>query len=417
MKEVFKKHKPAFIIGIIVIIIALAVGIVLIATRNGKPGPDNNVQNEQNQTDDTQTPTEDEGEEEESGGIIVEDTSPEEDNSNEEDESNNGSFELGQDQDIQDMLDKITESDEEIFPLSQETIDRINNDIFRNEEACYWPNMFLGTYYSCPEEIDLGDVFYMGLRDGEITVSEDEYLKVEAIYGDIWSSIHKMPADKMEEIIKKYTGLSLDAYKEQLNQQFVYLEEYDAYYGLSSDVHYYPHIIESGYYCSNGEIVLLYRTYAYASAVTVSNELWIQKATVKEKENGDFLFISNEPYGVSKINDVNGVISDWEEFDYIGTVDSYELSSGKLSLQSYSYTENNRGPIYANLTSPSIEELEVAEDCEIIVSVEFDPFYLTHEAMEFLQDRNCFKDKIFFVIVEDGKIVKMIDRAILRIWL
>lgn len=418
MKEKLKPYKIAIIIGAIILVIGLIIGVTLAIKSNqgNEPDKEGGTQIEQNQQDNNKPPVEEDDDEENSGDIIVEDTTEDDpkDESPEEDEKDK-SFQVGEDEEMEDVLTELVQNNEGITLLTKEEIDQINNDIFFDENACYYPNMILSTFFSCPEEIDLGILFYMGLswEEEREYASAEEQAKIEEILGrDTWGDGIRMPAEKVEQVLNKYTGLSISDYQEQMDKEFVYLEEYDCYYQFCSDVHYIPHAIEDGYRTSTGELVLLYRGSAY-EGVTSSIE-WINKAVVKETEDGGLRFISNERYGVTTVKDIPAAISDWENYEYVGKVDRYENNIKKVVIQTYTLAASDR-PYFAATSIADRMEFELAEDCEIILSVEFDPVYLNLEAMELLQDKDCFKDKLFFICVEDGKIVKMIEDIVLRL--
>lgn len=420
MKAFIQKHKSMVIIGGLVLVAILTAGIVLgIKSEPGK-GPSQDADTQLDQGGPEQTPDDENdhnnGDSNNSGGIIVED---ENGNSGNENEDNNDDAppENPEDEEIKDIMGEIAGTEGDVVELSDLEIQWINNEIFAHEENAYWPNMFLICYYSCPEEIDLGEVFYMGLRE-HFDETEEEIAALEAAGMNLmFGEVSKMPVEKLEEILTKYTGYGVDFYKEQLDKEFYYLPEYEAYYTISSDVNYAHHEIESGYRTADGELVLFYR---FNKNDTTS---WICKATLKENEDQSieesFVVISNEMYGLTSISydDCQKEIADWETYDYIAKVDAVELESGKVTLRTYKVIGEGRELLYGNLSVDSIEKLELAEDAEIIVSSGmWNAYYLDHAVMERLQDSPCFADKEFFVMVKDGKIVKMIDRIGLRIW-
>lgn len=412
MREFIKKNKIAVIIVSALLIVVILVACLLPGRRDNEQNQDtgNNVENNIGNEDDEQDSQT--GSDEQGGGIIVEDTSGEdnsgEDNSGDESEINKEEpTEPEIDADIGDVVDEIIQENEENIRLTKEEIEAINEAIFLNDEECYWPNMFMGCYYTSPEEIDLGELFYNGLGFGEnYEVSEDEIARIEDILGgDYYGSITKLPIDKMDEVINKYTGLSIQDYEKKLEEHFVYLEDYNSCYNFSGDVDYDQHAIEDGYRTPTGELMLLYR----------DSDEWICSVTVKETEDNGFLFISNVKYGIEgEVSDVRDKIADWEQYSYIVNICGYDKDKRTVSLQTYNAENTSRGPLYADLYKSIVIDLELEADCEIMLLLDFNAMYLSPESLDFLQNRECLTERIFFILVEDGKVVKMIERAVLR---
>ncbi len=419
-----KNRKITLIVGLLLLLIAIVVGVIfIIAGTKKNPEKENqlsteqDVSNNQNQTDnDSHEETDDNTEDntDENGGIIIEDES----NSGEETEDNPDGENQGEqedpfDEEIKDIMDETTQG-QEVVELTQTEIDYINNEIFKNVEEAYFPNMFLLCYFKTLEEIDMGELFYNGLGfDERYELTEEESNALRALGEDYFTGPTKLPEERIDEILKKYTGQGIEFFRDQLNESFYYLEEYKSYYTWAGDVSFMYHEMESGYRTSDGYTVLFYR---YDSGV----DSWICKVTVKENEDRSFQFVSNEMYGLTFIDYTNRreAVADYEAYGYIAKVESVDWDGKKISLQTYTAAETNRGPIYAALTESDIVELELAENVEIIVEAGiFEAYYLDPFVMERLQDSPCFCDKEFFVIIKDGKVVKMIDRIGLRIWL
>ena len=407
MREFIKKNKITVIIVSALLIVVILVACLLPGRRDNEQNQDtgNNVENNIGNEDDEQDSQT--GSDEQGGGIIVEDTSGEGDTNEEPDIDTEEPAEPEKNEDISDIVDIIIQENEENIRLTKEEIQAINETIFLNEEECYWPNMFLGCYYKTAEEIDLAKLFYNGLGFGENDeMSEDELAMVKNVLGGLeYGSITKLPIDKMNEVISKYTGLSITDYEEKLEEYFIYLEEYNSCYSFGGDVEYSQHTIEDGYRTPTGELMLLYKNF----------DEWICSVTVKETEDNGFLFISNEPYGIEgEVSDARDKITDWEQYSYIVNICGYDKDNKVVSLQTHQAAQTERGPLYAKLTQSEVIELELADDCEIIVSLEYGARYLTPESLDILQDKECLTERIFFILVEDGKVVKMYERAVLK---
>ena len=413
--------KTIIIVGLVIILMAVLVGVFLLlagtknrSDKNNRPDIEQDVSNNHDQTENDSNEEMDDNTDE-NGGIIIEDGSNSgEESGNNPDRENQGEQEDPFDEEIKDIMDETTQG-QEVIELTQTEIDYINNEIFHNVEVAYFPNKFLQCYFKTFEEIDLGELFYNGLGfDENIEVTEEEKNALIAIGGELgFGGVIKLPEERIDEILKKYTGQGIEFFRDQLNESFYYLEEYKSYYRVTGDVSFMYHEMESDYRTSDGYLVLFYR---FNSGV----DSWICKVTVRENEDRSFQFVSNEMYGLTFIDYTNRkeAVTDYEAYGYIAKVESVDWNGKKIILQTYAAAETNRGPIYGELTESDIVELELAENVEIILEAGmFEAYYLDPVIMDRLQDSPCFCDKEFFVIIKDGKVVKMIDRIGLRIWL
>ena len=172
--------------------------------------------------------------------------------------------------------------------LSEEKLKWFETEFFNAEENRI-VNQFLTSEYKKIEEIDLGELFYTGPNgfggSGEVSDPEVQLLldgQIEEIYTDIT----KVTTSQMNQILQKYTGLSLEqTNKNGLNDMY-YLAEYDAYYMMHGDTNYNRYKIEKGFYSTGGIIALLYTK----EFDTDENQTYI----VTLKSVGDsYQFISN----------------------------------------------------------------------------------------------------------------------------
>ena len=105
-------------------------------------------------------------------------------------------------------------------------------------------NDFLTSYYSQPEDINLTNLLQHFPSDGQVT-DETEFQALKAAehfpFVDVenlesmFVPIHRIPADSVNEALKKYMGITLDDLNGVGTDDLVYLEAYDAYYNYTSD--------------------------------------------------------------------------------------------------------------------------------------------------------------------------------------
>lgn len=145
-------------------------------------------------------------------------------------------------------------------------------------------NVFGCVHYGRPQDIDLYDLFYDGSHLGELT--EATSVEVEAAYPDqrLDCPVYRVTCGEMNEVLLKYTGLTLEETNQVGLDQLPYLEEYDAYYWMHGDVGYPgPLDILSG--IREGSTVKLYQRY--------NGTLYC--LTLEQQPEGNYWFVSNIP--------------------------------------------------------------------------------------------------------------------------
>ncbi len=144
-------------------------------------------------------------------------------------------------------------------PISEEEIDFFNKlfevmilDEKGNYETNPW-SCFFTSYYHEIVEMNFYEFMYYFPGDGIVTDEEEfEALKqteawpfgMDAVLERMPVPVHKYPAEKVNAVLEEYAGIAAD----DLDVSTVpYLEEYDCYYGFSSD--YGPGM----FICTGGE--------------------------------------------------------------------------------------------------------------------------------------------------------------------
>ncbi len=151
--------------------------------------------------------------------------------------------------------------------LTGEELRWFNEEFFSSPEASLYNfrNQFANPLilYDRPEDIDLYELFYCEMGDGEISDAE-----LTAAFGfDTWEDMpcpgYKMTAGEIDRLLVEYTGRSLEETNKVGLDQFTYLEEYDAYYWMHGDTNYSggPKIAAG---VRDGDLVKLYHNSSFA---------------------------------------------------------------------------------------------------------------------------------------------------------
>ena len=145
-------------------------------------------------------------------------------------------------------------------------------------------NVFGSVHYGRPQDIDLYELFYDGSHLGELT--EATSVEVEAAYPDqrLDCPVYRVTCGEMNEVLLKYTGLTLEETNKVGLDKLPYLEEYDAYYWMHGDVGY-PGPLDILRGVREGSTVKLYQRY--------NGTLYC--LTLEQQPEGNYWFVSNLP--------------------------------------------------------------------------------------------------------------------------
>ncbi len=181
----------------------------------------------------------------------------------------------------------------ETTPLAEDELAYFNGDSFFNGEYLNIRNQFLSSLYEEPGDIDLFGLFYCGSGITE-TITEDELTAVMAKSGiegsieDLPCPCEKISRSNMDKILKEYMDLTLADTNKIGLENFVYLQEYDAYYFFHGDTNYRGNIKFFGGERKNDIIWLFYDDEFFGDGRKV--------LTLREK-NGAYLFVANQISG------------------------------------------------------------------------------------------------------------------------
>ncbi len=146
-------------------------------------------------------------------------------------------------------------------------------------------NYFLKTDYVSPEEINLFELFTSGLVFGGSPASEGEEALAKQLAnaeGKDNISVSKITTSEMSDVLKVYTGITLEETQKVGLDKFVFLEEYDAYYLVVPNERpiYRLCSILDGYKTDDGWVVLLYEDPSLiANGSTAKYIVTLRKAT------------------------------------------------------------------------------------------------------------------------------------------
>lgn len=165
------------------------------------------------------------------------------------------------------------------------------NEIFFNAGGYNIRNQFFSSLYEKPEDIDLFQLFYCGIPEGEISVTRsapESEAELQQVYGgpDSMCPTYKLTTAEMDALLFQYTELTVADTQGLGLEHFTYLPEYDAYYWSHGDSNYRNQItFSSG--TREDDLIHLYYNDDYMGGG------W-KCATLRAAEEG-YYFVSNLP--------------------------------------------------------------------------------------------------------------------------
>ena len=109
----------------------------------------------------------------------------------------------------------------------------------------YWCWMIMACTFEEPADISLEHLFYNGLKledrtyYTDFTPEEEAFLKAslkDTFWGEEgWINAHKLPAEKVDEVLLNYLGLTLDDVK--IPEAWMYFADTNAYYVVKTDAY------------------------------------------------------------------------------------------------------------------------------------------------------------------------------------
>ena len=155
--------------------------------------------------------------------------------------------------------------------LSESEVEVFNTEFF-NGGTDNMNNMLLSSEYSRPEEINLFELFYNGMRGAYAQISEAEL-----------AALTELSAEEMDTFLQKNMGIGLEQTQKTGLDSFYYLEEYDSYYLVHGDTNFAWCTVVSGTWIDDNMLEMEYEK-------EYEEGLWI--VTLQKTETG-YLFVSN----------------------------------------------------------------------------------------------------------------------------
>ena len=141
-------------------------------------------------------------------------------------------------------------------PLTGEELAFFNTEFFNVGSGVCMTNMLLSSYYDTAADIDLYELFYNGPTGIQEEVTEAEQTAIGPVAFEHYPI--KTQRTEMDAFLQEYLGVALDETNKKNLDQFIYLEEYDAYYLLHGDTNFQRCTVTSLKQNEDGTIALTY---------------------------------------------------------------------------------------------------------------------------------------------------------------
>lgn len=153
-----------------------------------------------------------------------------------------------------------TKPADDVPPPNDETsavdIEWFNTEFFNVGSGVCMTNMLLSSYYDTAADIDLYELFYNGPTGIQEEVTEAEQTAIGPVAFEHYPI--KTQRTEMDAFLQEYLGVALDETNKKNLDQFIYLEEYDAYYLLHGDTNFQRCTVTSLEQNEDGTIALTY---------------------------------------------------------------------------------------------------------------------------------------------------------------
>ena len=162
-------------------------------------------------------------------------------------------------------------------------IEWFNTEFFNVGSGVCMTNMLLSSYYDTAADIDLYELFYNGMDEQETITDEERAALVEICQWATEVGVSKVSAARMDAFLQEYLGVTLDETNKKNLDQFIYLEEYDAYYLLHGDTNFQR--------CT---VTLLEQNEDGTIALTYEQESGEKGIVTLKGSKGSYQFVSNK---------------------------------------------------------------------------------------------------------------------------
>lgn len=149
-------------------------------------------------------------------------------------------------------------SEENCTELSEEEIRWFNTEFFNTGDRINMRNMMLICLYQDVKDINLFQLFYNGTGTPQPVSDREKELLTIVDENAAVLDIIKVTSQEINAFLLKYAGISFSDCNQVGLDEFIFLQEYDAYYLIHGDIEYATCNILSGVHLGDDTIVLKY---------------------------------------------------------------------------------------------------------------------------------------------------------------
>lgn len=262
----------------------------------------------------------------------------------------------------------------------------LTEDFFGSDDSSFnIARQFLTSNYDDVRYIDFYSLFYNGIP-GKNAVSSDE---VEALGGDDMCPFTKASAEDIDEVMRKYTGVSAEDTNKKNLHLMIYLRGYDSYYNQHGDTNCPSIVFTGGFIDEDGFIYLSYNG----------------KCSVKlrKTQSGEYFIVSNYNPGYEEIE--NEPVIEEDEYKYLKKLFESDID-GDLVKEDIYFSYGPTSGIYTFVLSARKKNSDVYyykifspmeySNSERFIMKDGKPCYVTED-----EDGN---EEYFYITVKDGNI-------------
>ena len=157
----------------------------------------------------------------------------------------------------------------------------------------FYYNCALTSEYATPKDVDICRLFYNGFRDEDDVATEAETAFFNSQWNPNWihMDFQRLPVEKMDALLMKMFGISLEDTNRVGMESYIYLEETDCYYSGHNGANCVDITVQKVEHQDNGVIHVFY----------LRGYLQDERMVVTLKQEGDsYQIISNLPEAVYK---------------------------------------------------------------------------------------------------------------------
>lgn len=229
--------------------------------------------------------------------------------------------------------------------LTDEEISKFNTEFF-NGETTNMNNMLLTSEYSKPEEIDLLQLFYGGIRGTASNISEEEFAALGQINEYLLNlDIIKITTAEMDAFLKKNLGLGLEETQKKRLDDFFYFEQFDSYYLAVGDTNFDWCTVTSGVWETDGRVTLKYRKeydggdWTVTLLKTEDGYLFVSNARSAKQTEHKGYFEERKPYNYAAM--IRGIEGDTIIVDVVEFVTDYDVERKQQLIEELGLVEGN----------------------------------------------------------------------------